>query len=42
MSVGIYALYFEQDDSKVYVGQSTKIEDRYTDHLSLLERGKHH
>lgn len=42
MSIGIYALYFEQDDSKVYIGQSTKIEDRYADHIGLLERGKHH
>lgn len=40
MTVGIYQLYWEEDDS-VYIGQSINIEYRYKQHTSALE-GKIH
>lgn len=41
MTIGIYSLYFEEIDSKVYIGQSVNIEKRYKDHKSALQTQKH-
>lgn len=38
---GIYCLYFEQDDSKVYIGQSINIHKRYKEHCYTLIAGNH-
>lgn len=38
----IYLLYFKEDDSKVYIGKSIHIKDRFKNHISELNRGKHH
>lgn len=40
MKIGIYLLYFDEID-RVYVGQSTNITKRYTDHKSALRVGNH-
>lgn len=40
MTTGIYLLYFDELD-KVYVGQSTNITKRYTDHKSALRVSNH-
>lgn len=37
---GIYALFWEQDDS-VYIGQSVNIDRRFKEHLKLLSAGTH-
>ena len=34
MASGIYLLYWEQDDSKVYIGKSISIDRRYKQHLN--------
>lgn len=38
MTIGIYAIYFEKLD-KIYIGQSQKIEQRFTSHKSLFKQG---
>lgn len=38
MTIGIYAIYFSKID-KIYIGQSQQIEQRFTAHRSLLNRG---
>jgi len=40
MTIGIYALYWEEPDL-VYIGQSKEIEVRFYEHLRLLKVGKH-
>lgn len=40
MTVGIYALYWEEQDL-IYIGQSVNIERRYKDHLVKLKAQKH-
>lgn len=40
MTIGIYALYWQQDGS-VYIGQSANIERRFKQHLTLLKSGVH-
>lgn len=42
MTVGIYILYFENDDGMYYVGQSVDIESRQKEHTRMLEGAKHH
>lgn len=41
MTTGIYALYWEVPDL-IYIGQSINIINRYSDHISLLNRGIHY
>ncbi len=41
MTIGIYSLYFNSSNS-VYIGQSTNIELRVTQHLAMLESGLHY
>lgn len=41
MTIGIYAIYWEQESSKVYVGQSVNIEKRWLHHLWCLKNNKH-
>ena len=41
MTQGIYLLK-NNKNKKVYVGQSVNIEQRYKEHIAMLERGKHH
>ena len=40
MTIGIYALYWEEQDL-VYVGQSVNIEKRYKEHINSLRKEKH-
>lgn len=40
MTIGIYALYWEEQDL-IYVGQSQNIEKRYKEHLSKMRRKIH-
>lgn len=40
MTIGIYALYWEEQDL-IYIGQSQHIEVRYREHLRLLASNKH-
>ena len=40
MTIGIYALYWEEPDL-VYIGQSKDIEARFYEHERLLKVGKH-
>lgn len=41
MTIGIYAIYWEQENSKVYIGQSVNIEKRWLHHLWGLKNNKH-
>ena len=38
MTIGIYSIYFKEID-KIYIGQSQNIEQRFTAHKSLLNKG---
>lgn len=40
MTVGVYALYWEEQDL-VYIGQSINIEKRYKNHINLLSNSRH-
>lgn len=40
MTIGIYALYWEEQDL-TYVGQSQHIEARFSEHLNLMGNGAH-
>lgn len=42
MTIGIYAIYWEQDDSRVYIGQSINIKRRQKWHLDSLIDGTHY
>ncbi len=39
---GIYCLYFEQDNSQVYIGKAININKRYVRHCSELANNSHH
>jgi predicted GIY-YIG superfamily endonuclease len=40
MTIGIYALYWEEQDL-IYIGESDNIERRFKEHLKMLETNKH-
>lgn len=40
MTIGIYSLYWEEEDL-IYIGQSLNIESRKNDHISALKRKDH-
>lgn len=42
MTMGIYLIYWEQDESKVYIGQSINIQHRQKWHIDNLVRGSHY
>lgn len=41
MVIGIYSIYWEKENSKVYIGQSVNIEKRWVFHLWQLKNNKH-
>ena len=41
MTIGIYSIYWQDDPSKVYIGQSLNIEKRWAFHLWELKNGRH-
>lgn len=41
MTIGIYALYWEQEFDLFYIGQSTDVQKRYREHINLLRNSKH-
>lgn len=41
MTIGIYSLHWEEEMSRVYIGQSQNIENRYKEHLRKI-RNKNH
>lgn len=41
MTIGIYSIWWEQEDDKVYIGQSVNIEKRWVYHLWLLANNRH-
>ena len=41
MTTGIYSIYWEEENSKVYIGQSVNIEKRWGYHLWGLKNNKH-
>ncbi len=41
MTVGIYMLWYHPDQTKVYIGRSSNIEQRYKAHCSVLKANKH-
>lgn len=42
MKTGIYCLYYEEESSKKYIGQSIDINRRYTTHCNNLRNVNHH
>lgn len=41
MTVGIYSIHWEKEDSKLYIGQSVNMEKRWVHHLWELKNNRH-